>query len=106
MHCWRSSNKTAECPARRERSRRMVGKLLFVGCLIGIGAGCCGRSTDPPLPTALGHFDADIACVNLLADGRTAKLTHEFTYIDSKKLPWSAPATQQTDGASIPAVFW
>src|SRR5687767_15087853 len=39
-------------------------------------------------------------------DGRNMKLTQPFGYIDSKGQLWQVPAGTETDGASIPRIFW
>jgi hypothetical protein len=54
----------------------------------------------------LGHFSSEFALVELLANGRDANLTKEFSYVDGNGLAWTAPAGEIVDGASIPKVFW
>lgn len=53
-----------------------------------------------------GHFESDIATVQLLADGRRAKLLKDFTFVDAQNRSWVAPAGDTVDGASIPHLFW
>jgi hypothetical protein len=52
-----------------------------------------------------GEFNGAIVAM-MLPDGRNMKLMQRFSYIDSKGLIWDVPAGTETDGASIPSVFW
>ena len=40
------------------------------------------------------------------AGGREMKLEAPFGYVDPSGLEWDVPAGYQTDGASVPAIFW
>ena len=50
-------------------------------------------------------FQGEIVA-RLLDDGINIELVKPFGYIDSKGRVWDVPAGTQTDGASIPRVFW
>jgi hypothetical protein len=78
--------------------------ILVVGC-------CCsgGGLTPPPsgvTPGHAGNFDADVATVNLLSDGRNAIMLKALTFTDVRGVAWTAPVGEKSDGASIPQVFW
>lgn len=55
--------------------------------------------------TTRGEFKGEIVAT-LLPDGRNMKLVAPFAYVDSAGVTWDVPAGEQTDGASIPRVFW
>src|SRR5262245_59573240 len=57
-----------------------------------------------PAP-AQSQFKGEIVAT-LLSDGRNMKLVQPFGYIDSNGQVWEVPAGAETDGASIPGVFW
>lgn len=42
----------------------------------------------------------------LLDDGRKFKLYKDFVYYDSNGLKWIAPAGYESNGASVPRLFW
>lgn len=46
------------------------------------------------------------AQLELLDDGRQAKLLADFVYLDPRKKAWTAIKNSVVNGASIPAVFW
>jgi hypothetical protein len=52
-----------------------------------------------------GQFKGEIVAT-LLPDGRNMKLVQPFGYVDAKGQAWDVPAGAETDGASIPGVFW
>jgi hypothetical protein len=52
-----------------------------------------------------GQFKGEIVA-SLLPDGRNMKLVQPFGYVDPKGQAWDVPAGAETDGASIPSVFW
>ena len=54
---------------------------------------------------AQGRFKGKVVG-ELLRDGRTIKLVQPFGYIDAKGQHWDVPAGAETDGASVPRVFW
>ena len=58
-----------------------------------------------PSATAQGKFKGQIVAM-MLDDGRNMKLIEPFAYIDSRGRVWEVPAGTETDGASIPGVFW
>src|SRR5262245_3676734 len=58
-----------------------------------------------PSATAQGQFKGEIVAT-LLGDGRNMKLVQPFAYVDAKGQVWEVPAGAETDGASIPGVFW
>jgi hypothetical protein len=66
----------------------------------GGGGGGAGQSSQ------FGKFDPPVADVQLLTDGRKAKLLKSFRFTDASGKPWEAPAGTEIDGASIPQVFW
>ena len=52
-----------------------------------------------------GQFKGEIVWTPLI-DGRNMKLVQPFGYVDSKGQVWDVPAGAETDGASIPSLFW
>src|SRR3954463_15032907 len=81
--------------------------LVTTGCNCnrsGDGAAGAGGGGGPP--GEFGKFDAQVAEVRLLADGRKADLLKSFRYPDATGKPGEAPAGTAIDGASIPQVFW
>jgi hypothetical protein len=52
-----------------------------------------------------GQFTGEIVAT-LLPDGRNMRLVQQFGYHDKKGRLWEVPAGAETDGASIPSVFW
>jgi len=52
-----------------------------------------------------GQFKGEIVAT-LLPNGRDMKLVQPFGYIDAKGQVWDVPAGAETDGASIPGIFW
>jgi hypothetical protein len=57
------------------------------------------------LPSGYGSFPYPLQ-LEMLPDGRTAKLISKFTYIDASNQSWEAPTGTVVDGASIPQVLW
>jgi hypothetical protein len=54
---------------------------------------------------SVGKFIGNIVA-SLLPDGRNMKLEQSFSFIDAKGKRWEVPAGIETDGASIPQIFW
>jgi hypothetical protein len=52
-----------------------------------------------------GQFKGEIVAT-LLPNGRDMKLVQPFGYVDAKGQVWDVPAGAETDGASIPGIFW
>src|SRR5262249_15022875 len=52
-----------------------------------------------------GRFKGEIV-VSWDAGGRNMKLQSPFGYVDPSGLEWDVPAGYETDGASVPAIFW
>jgi hypothetical protein len=52
-----------------------------------------------------GVFKGDVVTI-MLADGRNLKLLQPFGYTDPRGREWNVPAGIETDGASVPLVFW
>jgi hypothetical protein len=60
------------------------------------------------LPAAAqGKFKGDLVLTPLSSpDGRRMKVLQPFAFVDSKGRLWDVPAGLETDGASVPKVFW
>ena len=52
-----------------------------------------------------GDFRGEIVA-KWLPDGRNLSLIQPFGYTDARGQAWDVPAGSETDGASIPKVFW
>ena len=55
---------------------------------------------------SFGSYEGLPARIELLPDGRRAKLLSALTYIGPDGLPWPVDAGVTVDGASIPRAFW
>jgi hypothetical protein len=76
--------------------------------LVGLAAACLivnGCRTPMRMEERSGEFLGHVKS-EWLTDGREMLLTAPFSYVDSVKLEWRAPAGARIDGASIPRVFW
>jgi hypothetical protein len=71
--------------------------------LVGLFLG--GMHSPATAQSSTGTFKGEIV-VTMLSDGRNMKLLQPFSFVDSKGKSWDVPAGEQTDGASIPRVFW
>lgn len=58
--------------------------------------------------TPNGRFDPPAPKLEWVTDGDEdyAKLLEDFTYVDRAGFAWRVPAGYETDGASIPRLFW
>lgn len=56
----------------------------------------------------VGHFEGTVQAEWVRSGGqdRNMKLLKDFTYVDPKGKKWTAKKGFETDGASIPKVFW
>jgi hypothetical protein len=84
----------------------MIARMIVAGVMVGIGCGGCAPVAGGGGSAASGRFEAKVADVQLLADGRNAVLLKSFAYVDGNGLRWECPAGETIDGASIPQTFW
>lgn len=76
-------------------SRRFV----MAGCLVAVPLVSAWRS--PPAGYYVGTLQLE-----MLNDGRRARLLAPFAYVDPNGLRWTVPAGVIVDGASIPRILW
>lgn len=62
-------------------------------------------ATFPHFAIAQERFQGRVA-LELMDDGRNAKLLEDFVYYDSNNVDWKAPKNSIVNGASIPRLFW
>lgn len=62
-------------------------------------------ATFPVFAIAQERFQGSVV-LELLPDGRNAKLIKEFVYYDQSNVEWKAPKNSIVNGASIPRLFW
>ncbi len=62
-------------------------------------------ATLPQLAIAQERFQGRVV-LELLDDGRNARLLEDFVYHDPNNLDWKAPKNSVVNGASIPRPFW
>ena len=74
----------------------------IVAALILLVLGSVSRGADH---SQYGHFEGPLN-IQLLKDGRTARLLAPFVFIDPDQKTWTAPQGLVTDGASIPRALW
>jgi len=62
-------------------------------------------ATFPQLAIAQERFQGRVV-LELMDDGRNARLVEDFVYHDPNNLDWKAPKNPVVNGASIPRLFW
>jgi hypothetical protein len=58
-----------------------------------------------PTDSFAGRYVGEVV-VRFQQDGRNVVLLQPFSYVDGKDQIWEVPAGAETDGASVPRVFW
>lgn len=66
--------------------------------------GCCLKKTTSEMD--FGHFVGIVKVEWPAGEERKMKLIEDFSYIDPKGKEWTAKKGYETDGATIPPVFW
>lgn len=84
----------------------MIIRTVLAGVMAAGFCGGCAQDGGGGGPGGSGRFEAEVADVQLLADGRNAVLLKPFAYVDGNGSRWECPAGETVDGASIPQVFW
>ncbi len=97
------------------RKESILGRLLVSALIFAVG-GATGwylghhafptpPPPEPPSTNVFGRFPVS-AKIELLPDGRTARLLDDFAYIDPDQRVWLAKKGAIVDGASIPKPLW
>lgn len=81
----------------------MRSLLKVLGVVLAVAGFAVG--TAKAEETSFGTFVGNVVA-SLLPDGRNLKLEQPFAYIDPTGRLWEVPAGIETDGASIPRLFW
>ena len=84
------------------RSALLGAAVVFVPLYFG---GCLNPRPPAPPDKPWGEF-VGMPESKWLIDGRDMQLLKDFTYVDSRKKVWTAPAGSIINGATIPQAFW
>ncbi len=86
------------------KNRYFIASLIAVAVVLGILIAI--SNSELQRVTEFGVFDDDPVVKLLPPPGHNVRLLHDFVYTDPKGREWEVEAPHDSDGASIPKLFW